>query len=194
MKYSCRISLEVKWEKSPHFLKALGGMGKCPKRCNTPLGGVGTRCSHPKHQHCTQAAQNPVKAFLASEQEGVCSRYQCPRKKVRGNRKRGLDTNVSEESKTEVGDSFSSAQVADDKDGCCRLDEGSSHFQLNLPSPWWPCADTRGVPAAPVMEQVLDPAYRMEGPALWSGKCSLQLVLSGGSLSPLHLGLSTLQP
>lgn len=57
---------------------------------------------------------------------------------ARGDGKRGLNPNLNKESKAEVGVSFSRAQVADDRDGCRSLDEGSSHFQLNLPSPLWP--------------------------------------------------------
>lgn len=138
VKYSRRISQELKWEKNPHFLRAIGGMGKCPSREQHPLKCCRNTLLSPQCQRHTRAAQNPVKAFLVSQQEGLCSRDQCPRKKARGDRKRGLDPNLNEGSKAEVGVSFSGAQVADDRDVCRRLDEGSSRFQLNLPRPWWP--------------------------------------------------------
>lgn len=79
-----------------------------------------------------------LKAFLTSEQEDVCSRYQWPREMAREDRQRGLDPHLNKESNPEGDVFFSSAQVADDRDGCHSLDEGSSHFQLNLPNPLWP--------------------------------------------------------
>lgn len=121
--------------KNPHiFSKQLEGWEDAPAGSNTPLGCTGTCCSHPKHRHHTRAVQNPGKAFLASEQEGVCNRHQCPRKTAREDRQRGLDPNLNKESKPDVGVSSSRAQVADGRDGCRSLDEDSSHFQLNLPS------------------------------------------------------------
>lgn len=192
MKYSCRISLQLKWEKSSHFLKAVGGMGKCPTREQHPLRWCRDTLPSPKTPAHTRAAQNPANAFLASEQEGVCSRYQCPRKKARGDRKRALDPNLNEESKTEVGVSFSGAQVADDRDGCHGLDDGSSHFQLNFSSPSWPLCRHQRCSCCP--SDVAGPGSSPQDGGASTLEWEMLIVLLGGSLSPPHLGLSTLQP
>lgn len=168
------------------------GWENAPPGSNTPLGGAGTCCSHPKHQHHTRAAQNLANAFPASEQEGVCSRYQCPRKKAREDRKRALDPNLNEESKTEAGVSFSSAQVADDRDGCRGLDEGSSHFQLNFSGPSWPLCRHQRCSCCP--SDVAGPGSSPQDGGASTPEWEMLVVLSGGSLSPPHLGLSTLQP
>lgn len=186
------MSLELKWEKSPHFLKAVGGMGKCPTREQHPLRWWRDTLLSPKTPAPHTSGSKPCERFPGKRTGRVCSRYQCPRKKARGDRKRALDPNLNEESKTEAGVSFSGAQVADDRDGCHGLDEGSSHFQLNFSGPLWPLCRTQRCSCCP--SDVAGPGSSPQDGGASTPEWEMLVVLSGGSLSPPHLGLSTLQP